>query len=113
MTEFYQFMKLPVFIVHYHQHLSENQSLNLLDFLDEHYGHGNVVDNDYEEDMKLPFKTCQQDFSLVQSIPQVAEIEFGQRLYFPINKISHFCYDTILINRSDEAIWQPPKDISV
>lgn len=52
-----QLVKLPAFVNHFKEHKTQNKDLTIWQFLCIHYAHGNVKDADYEEDMKLPFKT--------------------------------------------------------
>ena len=108
-TEFKQFFKLNSFIDHFHEHQSLNHSLSLLEFLNIHYGHAHVHDEDYEKDMKLPFKTTSNDFSSFQTV-----LNYGisylplvvNDLYVPKKFITVDCY---LIPSYLSAIWQPPK----
>lgn len=55
-TEAYQLLKIGYLVEHYIEHRNEN-NLSLLDFIDVHYIQPTVVDADYAEDMKLPFKS--------------------------------------------------------
>lgn len=108
-TEFKQLFKLNSFIEHYKEHKAQDQSLSLLEFLDIHYGHGNVLDDDYEKDMKLPFKTTTSDFSSSQIIPQV-NIHFSPTFLVEFHKQSVFTlWNTFLTPSYLSAIWQPPK----
>lgn len=55
-TEAYQLLKIGNLIEHYLEHKDANE-LSLLEFLDLHYVQPTQVDDDYTEDMKLPFKS--------------------------------------------------------
>jgi hypothetical protein len=67
-TELYQLCKLPKLITHYMEHKHENPAINLWDFLDMHYAHGDVMDADYDKDMQLPFKTNEYTGEMATSI---------------------------------------------
>jgi len=56
-TEAYQLLKIPIILEHFHEHQKENKDITFLEFLDIHYMHGSPMDDDYDRDMQLPFKT--------------------------------------------------------
>jgi hypothetical protein len=49
-------IKVPVLFFHYLEHLREDPNITFSGFLDMHYMHGIVYDEDYARDMQLPFK---------------------------------------------------------
>ncbi|MDO6430234.1 hypothetical protein Q4E93_06545 [Flavitalea sp. BT771] len=71
-TEAYQALKLPLLVEHYIKHKQENSHMTLLGFLKLHYSDKTVFDADYQQDMRLPFKTQENTslFSAVNDIPQ-------------------------------------------
>jgi hypothetical protein len=110
-TEIRQFFKLDSFIAHYYEHKAEDPALTFLEFLDIHYGHGNVIDDDYAKDMKLPFKTTASDFSTVQ-------IAHSFNLSFSTIKIANYKSSTESIIKEVfltpsylSSIWQPPRTV--
>jgi len=108
-TEFNQLFKFNTFIEHYKEHKAQDESLSLLKFLDIHYGHGNVLDEDFEKDMKLPFKTTTSDFSSSQIISQVS-IQFSPTFLVEFHEQSVFAlWNTFLTPSYLSAIWQPPR----
>lgn len=56
MTPVRELGKFPALFFHYYQHVKENPDMTISEFFDIHYAHGIVFDEDYEQDMKLPFK---------------------------------------------------------
>jgi hypothetical protein len=50
-------MKLPLFVKHFIEHKDKDAQLSLSKFIEMHYANTDVKDVDYDEDMKLPFKT--------------------------------------------------------
>jgi hypothetical protein len=55
-TECYQLLKLPLLISHYITHCEEDPDTTLSGFINEHYADTFVMDDDWEQDMELPFK---------------------------------------------------------
>lgn len=63
-TDACQLLKLPKFIAHFRTHRQQNESLTLAAFLQIHYNNGPlVIDDDFDQDMQLPFKTTQVNFN--------------------------------------------------
>ena len=58
-TEAYQLLKLPLLVIHFIQHCQEDPSMTLSAFLAMHYADETIYDDDWQDDMQLPFKTCQ------------------------------------------------------
>lgn len=58
-TEAYQILKLPMLAMHFIQHCNDDPAMTLEAFLKMHYAEKTVFDEDWQEDMQLPFKTCQ------------------------------------------------------
>lgn len=108
-TEFHQFLKIPQFVEHFQEHQLENHSITFLQFLTIHYAHGNVQDEDYAKDMKLPFKTCQNDFSSVQILlPHTISTFSVIALTLEQTKKQSF-YSLFLTPTYLSTIWQPPR----
>lgn len=108
-TEFRQLFKLNSFIEHYKEHKAEDPSLSMLDFLDIHYGHGNVLDDDYEKDMKLPFKTTNSDFASSQWI-STFQIMICPTFDLEYKESQSFTSKSMVLFPSYlSAIWQPPR----
>jgi hypothetical protein len=57
-TEAQQLLKLPIVFMHFYEHQQEDKNISFLAFLDMHYMHGSPMDDDYDRDMQLPFKTA-------------------------------------------------------
>lgn len=68
-TEAYQLLKLPLLAIHFIQHCKEDPGMTLAAFMDMHYAEETVFDEDWQDDMQLPFKTCQHgELSAVATI---------------------------------------------
>lgn len=109
-TEAYQLLKLPLIFKHFSAHRSQDSNISFAAFLAMHYLHGSPHDEDYEEDMKLPFKTVDQcpvnvfNASIPPSvvIPVPPAIERG-RLSIPILN------ESFIASAYLAAVWQPPR----
>ena len=69
-TECYQLLKTPMLIAHFIAHCEKNPDTGISSFLAEHYSGEIVYDDDYQQDMQLPFKSC---VCLQNSIPPVIQ----------------------------------------
>ncbi len=110
-TQLGQLLKLPAFIEHYNEHKAANTQLTLVDFLIIHYASGNVKDADYEKDMKLPFKTANENvFSITSTVatPPLFSIE-TEHINFFEKKKQYFRNEYFISNSFFSNIWQPPK----
>lgn len=64
-TECYQLLKLPAFIVHFIRHSNEDPNTTLSSFIKMHYAEEMVYDDDWQQDMQLPFKTHEDLLSVI------------------------------------------------
>lgn len=109
-TELYQLLKLPQLVAHYIEHRKEDRSLSMLAFLSLHYAQGDVRDADYEQDMKLPFKTC-------DSTPHAASFvclpeppgHFNPTPVLLIDRQKPVDLNLYLPSSYKASIWQPPR----
>lgn len=85
-TDAYQFLKLPQFIEHYRIHKTTNPDLTLNCFICSHYSSFWIFDNDFSEDMKLPFKTCEvaMVFKVLTVIPSIIKVDHPTLSLFQI-----------------------------
>lgn len=109
-TELYEFVKLPMLVKHYIEHKEENQHMTLLEFLATHYAHDTIVDKDFKDDMKLPFKSC--DHATLMNVPVVLNqqesqivIKFSEYSQDKSPVIPSLSYNDAYLS----AIWQPPR----
>lgn len=55
-TDFIQLIRLPMLLVHYQNHLKENNRLDLIYFLNSHYSsEGDGISSDDKEEKEMPF----------------------------------------------------------
>lgn len=109
-TEAHQLLKLPYVFKHFVQHHKQNSHLSFVAFLDIHYLHGSPKDKDYEEDMKLPFKSndrCPVSQSVVFVLPASLIISTKPQESTPNS--GSFYKDHFIQGRYFSGIWQPPQ----
>ncbi len=108
-TDAYQLLKLPKFIEHYREHRQTNPELSFADFLLIHYNGTLVIDADFQEDMQLPFKTTQVEFSntVTLIVPAIAVLKFIPAQ--PVNNNFITCNDIVPSIYKCNAIFQPPR----
>lgn len=67
-TDAYQLLKIPLFIKHFVTHQKEDATLSLVGFIKIHYLDPLVIDDDFDQDMQLPFKTHETDGCMISAI---------------------------------------------
>lgn len=109
--EFRQILKFPLLIEQFVKHEVISNDYTLLGFIEHHY-FNNIKDSDYQQDMKLPFKTY--DFSSVS----VSLVFIFQEIenYLPekpqkviSEKKSHFIYKKDFVSEYHYSVFQPPE----
>ena len=111
-TELYQLLKLPFLVEHFMEHKEQNKDITLLDFLSLHYANGDVKDADYEEDMKLPFKSHSNTITtnIVDAMAStVLKITIHPKPNFVELKVIIIAKEAIFASSYHSNIWQPPK----
>lgn len=109
-TEFHEIMKLPNLVSHYNEHKEENKDMSLWKFLCIHYAHGDVMDDDRDKDMKLPYKSIDCHAStLVVTLPPTHQFEFQNNVNFHEEKEQNSYYKNSSYSDNFISIWQPPK----
>ncbi len=108
-TELHELAKISVFLAHYAEHRQEDQNMTLLAFIELHYFSGNIVDEDYEKDMQLPFKAVDcNSSSFTHTIPWPDFFLLRPAFLNESHKLP--IYDQSALPSLHFAdIWQPPK----
>ncbi len=108
-TELHQFLKVPLLFVHYTEHLQDNPSISLVDFMVLHYFSGDTRSVDYARDKQLPFKgdSC-PEISLAIAMPPEDLPETIVQVFNTTRKIGIFKspFNNTFFQFS---IWQPPR----
>ncbi len=105
-----QLLKVPVLVEHFREHNAENSTMSLWDFMVIHYASKRVIDDDYEKDMKLPFKVID---NLSGSTFFWAATEACLLPAFvkapDVSAIVPVSYDLLIDLDFFSGIWQPPQ----
>ena len=108
--EMRQVAKLPNLIEHYISHKIENHDISVFAFLKMHYLDQQTMDKDYDQDMKLPFKTHDlSSISIVLNIPpEKTTLTIKHQLIY-VDVSSNFSYSEKFYPSVFSKIWEPPK----
>ena len=108
-TDANQLLKIPFMVNHFIGHHQQNPSLTLAGFINMHYINP-VIDNDHEQDMKLPFKTHNEDGCMISAISMPIlkfEVELPAIPNAPVTYTSMeanpYCFQPMA------TIFQPPR----
>lgn len=106
----HEFLKLPAFISHFIEHKMENKNITLMQFMHIHYMQGNIMDDDHDRDMSLPFKT--EDVCIPAGVVAFLPVSIPEYSFKPhavvLGKIP-VTNDSFVSFQSLSNIWQPPK----
>lgn len=109
-TELNQFLKIPVLVQHYSEHMQKNNKITFWGFICEHYSNKVVNDNDYDKDSKLPFKTLDNcnNSNFVSLLPE-QKISINTNVFLSEKKAISKYYARFENSIYLKSIWQPPK----
>lgn len=109
-TQVTELLKLPKLFEHYQMHSNWNEHETFLEFLAEHYADDSKQNADYDEDMKLPFKTINIGGNFMVSYVPVTQ---GFKLAKKMNAVQTIKWssapDNLFPSAHLSTIWQPPK----
>ena len=109
-TKLHQLLKAPLLIEHFIEHREENQGITIWQFLYIHYAMGDIMDADYEKDMRLPFKSHDTCVSVVSNFVVSLPETFSVPQLKPILEEQNFSTkDKFLHTSFLSNIWQPPR----
>jgi len=106
-TELHQFLRLPIFFIHYEEHRAENPDISLLEFIALHYvgPDSNIA---YGHDSELPFKDKCPEVSLSIALPPENLAGPTPQIFATDRKVVMF--KSLFVASSFQfAIWQPPR----
>ncbi len=108
-TEASELLKLGNFIQHYIEH-KNTENLSFLEFINVHYVKATVIDDDYSEDQKLPFKSHNDCKLQITQIDKLHIVEFYiETPYIETNnQLTHY-RSPLLGDQFLEEIFQPPR----
>ncbi len=111
-TSFLELLKIPILIEHYVEHKNTDKNLSFIGFMVIHYFSKTVIDQDYEKDKKLPFKsdnTCNNCNVSHVYISQYNKVDIQDFFNETTLNTYYFIKDDFSISRCHNNIWQPPK----
>lgn len=104
-------LKIPVFITHFIQHRSLDPQTTLKTFLAEHYSGETVYDDDYQQDMELPFKCCNGIHLTISPTvvpdPMAVPLPEPIEISIPFTPIISLLYPKLRVIK----IFQPPRPL--
>lgn len=108
-TEASELLKLGYFVDHFIEH-NKASNISLLEFIDIHYVKATIIDDDYSEDQKLPFK-CHNDCKVqITQIDKFQKAEYCIETPYIIRNNGFSTYHSPLLgDQFLEEIFQPPK----
>ena len=111
-TEAHQLLKVPILVSHFIQHQKEDKHITLLAFLKMHYAEKVIFDDDYAQDMQLPFKAHSEDFclSIMPTLP-TPKFEMGIVATPVVKQSIPIINDAAYSFLSTQDIFQPPKTV--
>ena len=102
--------RIPLLFIHYAHHLQEDSTMTVAQFFDMHYMHGIVFDEDYEQDMQLPFKTVDFTSLPVFMFQHLKDLDFIKKTSpFIIKDKINTSYSFYLSDAKLKGIFHPPK----
>lgn len=104
-----ELLKLPLLVHHLVTHLEEDPEMSLSEFFKIHYNQGIVVDEDYHQDMQLPFKSVPSNVCFV--LGDIHNLPVMEMTLLPgkIGKEKIRNIKTDLPSSFLSRIWQPPR----
>lgn len=109
-TPLKELVKIPVLVGHYIHHIHEHPEMSVQQFISLHYLQGIVMDEDYEQDMQLPFKVLDlNSFNIIGLFVQVHR--FHPDYVTPGHHVQKIPadYSFLYQNPSLANVFHPPK----
>lgn len=108
-TDAYQLLKLPLLVKHYNKHRRESAGISFADFMRMHYSGKLVIDDDFQQDLQLPFKTHETECCLTIATVMPAPIEIGEQPAVQFVVTHPVFNDKVPGFLSPRSIFQPPR----
>ncbi len=108
-TQLGELLKVPLMVEHFVEHKEKNSKLTILGFLRLHYQGQDVFDDDYEKDMKLPFKS-HTNICCIAFYPLLQEFKTIQKVNYKYKKENLYSYSFLYSSTFLSSIWQPPRN---
>jgi hypothetical protein len=109
-TQLNELFKINLLIEHYIEHKNKDKNLSLLGFIYMHYLGDNTKDDDYDKDMKLPFKAIDtHSYNLANFCTPIPAFQFPKGIALQLFQIPLYEYNFSFVSNFHSTIWQPPK----
>jgi len=109
-TQLGELFKLPAMAEHFTEHQKEDPMISFWSFICIHYMHGEVQDDDFDKDMKLPFKSHSScSCSTITYLQPAPNYDLFYNVFFKATTNTNFAYTSSFIPNYFSSIWQPPK----
>lgn len=106
-TDILQLFHLPMLIVHYQHHLRDNSTLKLVDFLSTHYGPGDGINSDDNEEKQMPFMQSKYN-SLNIVIVSLPNLSLLPHEFNPLNIDYAEYFQSYIPNIHSLSLLRPP-----
>ncbi|MBC7557619.1 MAG: hypothetical protein H7195_11730 [Chryseobacterium sp.] len=105
-----QIVKLPNLVEHYIKHKMANHDMSVYAFFKMHYLDKQIKDQDYKEDMNLPFKTHDNftSFFTLNIPPEKPSLNILRQAIY-VHYLASFSYSEKFYPSIFQKIWEPPK----
>lgn len=104
-----EIFKLGNLVQHFLHHKSHNADMSVLDFVDIHYLQKTKVDEDFAEDMSLPFKSSDNVPTIIVNKPAPNSIQLVHIAYESNSTALNSYEDCREYSAALQSIWQPPR----
>ncbi len=109
-TQFTQFLKVPLLVSHYIEHKKESPKMSLLDFLGLHYKHQDHANKkDTNQDHNLPFLNLNNVLNVVCLSPHSIYFEPNTKVLIINSQKQTLLNESYKEFAFLKAIWQPPR----
>lgn len=109
-TEAYQLLKVPYLFEHYKEHKQFDKGLSFSKFINMHYVQVQTYDNDYQQDMQLPFKASNRTVSMLNFVTLfVPKRIMTSVVFFKLSKSFLLFDDEKHLSFNHGNIFQPPR----
>lgn len=108
-SEVNQFLKIPFLVQHYKQHVSEQPGLSLMTFLKMHYEGIFKMDDDYQQDQRLPFRSTESPANSI-TVCSCNAVPFNLQPFETLIERDFSLYVNVSFHNSNVPdIFQPPR----
>lgn len=104
-----EMVKLPILVHHYIVHINLNPEMDFGQFFSMHYNDGLIIDEDYHQDMQLPFKSIPLNFYFAMDYIDVRPLMMLNVWKVANIKVKLPHLAEYFTSQYLSSIWQPPR----